>query len=70
MNNKEYKLWPKTININSNEPSFYPYSVKISRCNGSCDNINDLYATLCVPDVSRNMNVKVFHLILRTKETR
>ena len=70
MNNQECKVRPEIININSNEPSFYPYSVKISKCSGSCNNINDPYAKLCVPDVSKNMNVKVFNLISRTNETR
>ena len=58
MNNQECKVRPEIININSNEPSFYPYSVKISKCSGSCNNINDPYAKLCVPDVVKNMNVK------------
>ena len=70
INNQECKLRPEMININSNESSFYPYSVKISKCSGSCNNINDPYAKLCVPDVSKNMNVKVFNLISRTNETR
>ena len=29
MNNQECKVRPEIISINSNEPSFYPYSVKI-----------------------------------------
>ena len=70
MNNQECKVRPEIININSNEPSFYPYTVKISKCRGSCNNINDPYAKLYVPDVSKNMNVKVFNLISRTNETR
>ena len=70
MNNQEFKLRPEIININSNEPSFYPYSVKISKCSGSCNNIKNPYAKLCVPDVSKNMNIKVFNLISRTNETR
>ena len=70
LNNEECKVRPKTMNINSNEPSFYPYSVKISKCSGSCNNINDPCAKLCVPDVSKNINVKVFNLILRTNEAR
>ena len=70
MNNQECKVRPEIININSNEPSFYPYSVKISKCRGSCNNINDPYAKLCVPDVSKNMNVKVFNIISRINETR
>ena len=48
MNNQECKVRPEIININSNEPSFYPYSVKISKCSGSCNNINDPYAKLYV----------------------
>ena len=35
------------ININSNETSFYPYSIKINKCGGSCNNINDPYAIMC-----------------------
>ena len=30
---------------------FYAYRVKIDKCSGSCNNINDPYAGLCVPDV-------------------
>ena len=51
INTQECKVRPEIININSNEPSFYPYSVKISKCSGKCNNINDPYAKLCVPDV-------------------
>ena len=70
MNNQECKVTPEIMNINSNEPSFHCYSVKISKCSASCNNINGTYATLCVPDVSKYMNVKVFNLISRTSETR
>ena len=50
-NNQECKVRPGITNINSYEPSFYPYSVKISKCSGSCNNIDDPYAKLCVLDV-------------------
>ena len=46
------------------------YNVKISKCSGNCNNINNPYTKLWVPDVSENMNVKVFNLISRTNETR
>ena len=70
MKNKVWKLRPIIINVNSNEPVFYPFSIKISKCSGSCNNINDPYARICVPDVIKNLNVKVFNLISRTNETR
>ena len=70
INNQECKVRLEIININKNEPQFCSYSVKISTCSGSCNNINDPYAKLCVPDVSKNMNVKVFNLISVTNQTR
>ena len=66
MNNQEYKVKPEINNINYDEALFYLYSVKISKCSGSWNNINDPYAKLCVPDVVKNINVKVFNLMSRT----
>ena len=31
--------------------SFYPFSIKKSKCSGSCNNINNPYGKICVPDV-------------------
>ena len=70
MTNKECKVRPEIINVNSNEPVFYPFSIKTSKCSCSCNNINDPYAKICVPDVVKNLNVKVFNLMSRTNETR
>ena len=70
MNNQECKIRSGIIDINSNTSSFYPYSIKIHKCSGSCNSINDPYATLYVPDVVKNINVKVFNLMSRTNETR
>ena len=46
MYNRECKVRPEIININSNESLSYSYSVKISKCSGNCNNINDPYAKL------------------------
>ena len=70
MINQECNVRPETVNVNSNEPVFYPFSVKASRSSGSCNNINDPYAKMCDPDVVQNLNVKVFDLTSRTNETR
>ena len=70
MNNQECKVRPEIINVNSDEPVFYPFSIKTSKCSCSCKNINDPYAKMCVHDVVKNLNVKVFYLMSRTNETR
>ena len=70
MNNQEHKIRPKIININSNKPLFYPCSIKVNKWSDSCNNINDPYSKLCIPDVVKNMNIKLFNLMSRTNETR
>ena len=70
MNNQECKIRPQIINVNSIKPVFFPFSIKISKCSGICNNINDPYAKLYVPDAAKNLNVKVFNLMSRTNETR
>ena len=70
MTNKECKVGPEIVNVNSNEPAFYPFSIKTSKCSGTCNNINDPYAKICVPDAVKDLNVKVFNLMSRTNETR
>ena len=69
-NNQECKVRPEIVNVNSKEPVFFPFSIKTSKCSGSCNNINDPYAKLCIPGVVKNLNVEVFNLISRTNETR
>ena len=63
MNNQECKISPEMININSNEPLFYLYSINRNKCSGSCNNINDPYSKLCVPGVTKNINAKLFNLM-------
>ena len=70
MNNQECKVRPQIVNVNSDEPVFYPFSIKTNKCSGSCNNINNPYAKMCVPDVVKNVTVKVFNLMSRTNETR
>ena len=70
MNKQECKIRSEIINVNTNEPMFYPYSITINKCKGSCITINEPYAKLCVPDTFKNINVKVFNLMSRTNETR
>ena len=41
MNNQACKVRPVIVNVNSNKPVFYPFSIKTSKCSGSCNNIND-----------------------------
>ena len=63
MNNQECKARPQVISINRDDPLFYPFSIKTSKCSSSCNDINYPHAKICVPDIVKNLNVKVFNLM-------
>ena len=66
LKNQECKVRPEIAHINSNNPIFYPFSIKINKCS----NINNPYSKICVLDVLKDSNVKVFNLMSRTNEKR
>ena len=70
MNNQKCKVRPKIVDINSNNCMFYPFSIKVNKCSGNCNSINDPYARICVPDTVKDLNVRVFNLMSRNNKTR
>ena len=62
MNNQECKIRPQIVHVNSEEPVFFPFSIKTSKCSDSCNNVIDPYAQLCVPDIIKNLNVRAFNV--------
>ena len=70
MNNHECKVRPQIVNVNEDDPVFFPFSIKTSKCSGSCNNINNPLAKLCVSDVVKELNVQIFNLVSETNEIR
>ena len=61
MNNQECKVRSQVVNVNSDESVFYYFSIETSKCSGSCNNINDSYAKLCVLDVVKKLKCQSIH---------
>ena len=57
MSNQECKKRPAILDIYSNEPLFYPDSVLVNKCSGSCNDNNNPPAKLWVPEVVKNMSI-------------
>ena len=68
--NQEFKVRSEIINVNSNNPIFYPFCIKINKCSRNFNNINNPYAKICVADTVKDLNNRVFNLLSRTNETR
>ena len=69
-NNQECKARSQIVDLNSDEPVFYHYRIKVNKCGGNCSNINDPYGKLSIPDIIKNVNAKVFSLMSKINETR
>ena len=57
---------PKILNV----ALFYPYNVLVNKCSGSCNNLDDPMARMCVPKIIKNLNMKVYNFLIRLNETR
>ena len=56
--NQECTVRPEIVDDCSNNPIFYPFSIKVNKCNRNCNNISNSYAKTCVSDTVKNLNVK------------
>ena len=70
MKNCECNVRSEINYINSNNPIFYPFSIKVNKCSGNCNDINHPHARICVPDIVKNLNLGVFNLMSRTNDTK
>ena len=55
MNSQECKTRPQVVNINGDDPVFFPFSIETSKCSGSCKHFNCPHAKICVPDVGKKL---------------
>ena len=67
MKNQECKERPEIVNISRN---FMTNNIMTNKCSGNCNGINDPYAKICMPDIVKYLNIKVFNLLSGSNETR
>ena len=67
LSNQKCLTQPTLINLHPNEYDqefhYYPFSVKLDRCAGSCNTLNDLSNKVCVPNKTEDLNLSVFNMI-------
>ena len=57
-------------NVYSQEFHYYPFAVKLDRCVGSCNIVNDISNKVCVPNKTEDLNLIVFNIIIRINESK
>ena len=72
LSNQKYEIQPTCINLHPNEYSqefhYYSFTVKLDKCVGSCNTLNDLSNTVCVPNKTEDLNLSVFSIITGINE--
>ena len=70
--NRKCMSRPKILDINEGvgEALFYPYNVLVNKCSGSCDTLDNPMAKLCVPNIIKRVNTKVYNFLMRLNATR
>ena len=67
-------IQPTFINLYPNEYSqefhYYPFVVKLDRCVGSCNTLNDLSNKACVPNKTKKLNLSVLKMITGINEAK
>ena len=68
---RKYMPRPKILDANEGvgEGLFYPYYVLVNKCSGSCDTLDNPMTKLCVPNIIKRINIKVYNFLMRLNET-
>ena len=63
---------PKILDVNEGvgEALFYLYNVLVNKCSGSCNMLDDPMAKMCIPNIIKTVNMKVYNFLMRLNETR
>ena len=63
---------PKILDVNEGigEALFYLYNVLVNKCIASCNTLDDPMSRICVPNIIKNVNIKVYNFLMRLNETR
>ena len=62
---------PKILDVNEGvgEALFYPYNVLVNKCSGSCNTLDNPMVKLCVPNIIKRINMKVYNFLMILNET-
>ena len=74
LSNQKCEIQPTYFNFHPNEYSqefhCYLFTVKLGKCVGNCNALNDLSNKLCAPNKTDDLNLKVFNMITGINESK
>ena len=64
--------WPRPslIDINHVELKYCPFMIILDKCSGSFNSVKYFCTKICVPNKTKDINVKVFNMIANRNEAK
>ena len=66
LSNQKCQIQPTLIHLHPNDYSqelyYYPFTIKLDKCVGSCNTLNELSIKVCVPNKTEDLNIYVFNM--------
>ena len=64
---KKCEIQPTFMTLYPNDYSqefyYYPFTIKLDKCTGSCKTLNDLPNKVSVPNTTEDLNLSIFNII-------
>ena len=70
LSNQKSEIQPTLINLHPQELHYYPFAVKLDKCVGSCNTLNDLSNKVCVPNKTEDLSIHIFNMITGKNESK
>ena len=74
LSNQKCLIQPTLFNLHLNQYSqefhYYPFAVRLDRCVGSRNTLNDLSNNVCIPNKTEDLNLSMFNMIIGANESK
>ena len=75
LNNQQCMTQPSLVNLQPNDEyieglCYHLFAVNLDKCMRSCNTLNDPCNKVCVPNITKDLNLSVFNMITRINESK
>ena len=63
LNNEPYMIRLTLIDLNPVELNYYPFMIVLDKFSKNCSSFENLSTKICIPDKTKDINIKVFNMI-------
>ena len=70
LSNEPCMARPTITDLSPVDLNYYPFMIRLDKCNGSCNAVDDLSTKICVPGKTKDVNFKVFNMIIKINDAK